>query len=164
MTTARTASQLGRASRNKGARYERQVAAAVRPWLPDARRSRDNGSSTTTDTGDLADAGPGLWWSLKDVAAAHTDPPALIASWLAEARDKAGGRLPLLVQKRAGHADPLLSWCWLGLVDLRHLLTGWKPGAATPLLPAELLVPVRMTLRDVLPLLAAAGYTHGPVS
>jgi len=156
MTAARTRAQIGAASRRKGAAFERATANALRPWWPDIRRSRDNGSATTTDTGDLDGAGPGLWWSLKDVAAAHTDPPALIGSWLSEAREKASGRLPLVVQKRAGHRDPLRAWAWLWLDDLVHL-TGAPPvnddaGQAT----------VRMTLRDLLPLLAAAGYTATP--
>ena len=153
MTTTRTPAQVGCASRAKGARFERAIALAVRPWLPDARRSRDNGSATTSDTGDLAGAGPDLWWSLKDVAAAHTDPPGLIRGWMLEARAKCDGRLPLVCQKRTGHADPLLSWCWLWLDDLAHLL-GAPPATDEP----EEAV-VRMTLRDVLPLLAAAGYT-----
>lgn len=158
MTTARTPTQRGRASRAKGARFERQVANALRPWLPDVRRSRDNGSSTTTDTGDLADAGPGLWWSLKDVAAAHTDPPALVASWLAEAQEKASaGRLPLLVQKRAGHRDPLMSWCWLRLDHLRDLIA--VPGGADLPDPDA---PIRLELRTLLPLLAAARYIPEP--
>ena len=156
MTAARTPSQLGRASRAKGARFERAVATALRPWFPDIRRSRDNGSATTADTGDLADAGPALWWSLKDVSAAVTDPPSLIAGWLTEAREKADGRLPLVVQKRAGHGDPLMSWCWLRLNGLVHLVGG-EPVAA----PAGQ-DPVRMALRNVLPLLTAAGYTHTP--
>lgn len=155
MTAARTPAQIGRASRNKGARFERAIATALRPWWPDIRRSRDNGSATTTDTGDLSGTSPGLWWSLKDVAAAATDPPGLIGGWLAEAHAKCDGRLPLVVQKRAGHTDPLLSWCWLWLDDLVHLVgappIGDDAGDAT----------VRMALRDVLPLLAAQGYTQG---
>lgn len=151
MTAARTHATIGRASRAKGARFERAIATALRPWFPDVRRSRDNGSATTSDTGDLTDAGPALWWSLKDVAAGHTDPPALITLWLAEAREKALGRLALVVQKRAGHGDPLMSWCWLRLDDVTHLVGGevCAPDA-----------PVRLELRALLPLLDAAGYTQ----
>lgn len=161
MTAARTPTQVGRASRAKGARFERAVATALRPWLPDARRSRDNGSATTADTGDLAGAGPGLWWSLKDVAAAHTDPPALIASWLTEAREKAAGRLPLVVQKRAGHRDPLMSWCWITAAELRHLVSAYSLAVRDP--EPVMRAPVRMQLRHVLDLLAAAGYAQQPM-
>ena len=149
---ARTRSQIGRASRDKGARFERAVANAVRPWFPDVRRSRDNGSATTTDTGDLADTGPGLFWSLKDVAAARTDPPGLIGGWLDEATAKCDGALVLIVQKRAGHADPLRSWAWLWLDDLVRLVQGCNV--------PEPLGSVRMELRQVLDLLVAAGYAQ----
>ena len=156
MTAARTPTQRGRANRAKGARFERSVATALRPWFPDVRRSRDNGSATTSDTGDLADAGPGLWWSLKDVAAAHTDPPALITSWLTEAQEKANGRMPLLVQKRVGHANPLRAWCWLRLADLVAVST---MQTTVPTAPET---PVRIELHYVLGLLAVAGYTLNP--
>jgi hypothetical protein len=164
MTATRTASDRGRASRNKGARFERAVTTALRPWFPDVRRSRDNGSSTTSDTGDLAGTSPGLWWSLKDVAAAATDPPSLIAGWMQEAFDKAPSTgLWLVVQKRKGHTDPLRSWCWLEMFDLAHLmwqakLVGDCPAGG----PGGWTAPVvRMELRDVLDLLAAAGYARG---
>ena len=153
MTTPRTRSQIGRSSRAKGNRFEVAVANAVRPWFPDVRRSRDNGSATTSDTGDLAGTGDRLWWSLKDVAAARTEPPALIAGWLAEASMKSDGRIPLVVVKRAGHADPLSSWCWLLLDDL--IAVAERP-------PLSFAAPVRMELRHVLDLLAAAGYAQRP--
>ena len=154
MTTHRTRSQVGRASRDKGARFERAVTKAVRPWFPAVRRSRDNGSTTTSDTGDLAGTHDGLWWSLKDVAAARTDPPGLIAGWLAEATEKCNGALVLVVQKRRGHVDPLRSWCWLWLDDLVQLVQGCNV--------PEPLGAVRMELRQVLDLLTAAGYTTNP--
>lgn len=154
MSIPRTRSQIGRASRDKGARFERAVATALRPWFPEARRSRDNGSNRTADTGDLAGTHPGLWWSLKDVKAAHGDPPALIAGWLTEAAVKAAGATPLVVQKRPGHADPLRSWCWLMLDDLTWLTVRDRSTAAPS--------PVRMQLSDVLALLAYAGYTTTP--
>lgn len=147
MTAPRTRSQIGRSARGKGARFERAVAVAVRPWYPASYRSRDNGSAVTADTGDLAGTHDALWWSLKDVAAAVTDPPGLIRSWLAEATEKAGpGRLPLLVQKRAGHADPLMSWTWLWLGDLMVLTEG----------RGYIPEPVRLELRVVLDLLVVA--------
>lgn len=150
----RTPSQIGRSNRRKGARFENAVATAIRPWFPDARRSRDNGSATTMDTGDLAGAGDGLWWSLKDVAAARTDPPGLIRCWLDEASIKGEDRIPLLVQKRAGHADALHAWCWLWLGDLASLFT------AEPVTHDAVLV--RLELHAVLDLLAAAGHARTP--
>lgn len=152
--TTRTASQIGRASRDKGARFERAVATAIKPWFPDVRRSRDNGSTSTSDTGDLADAGPGLFWSLKDDKSGDTSAPGVIDAWLTEATVKGEGRIALLVQKRRGHADPLRSWTWLWLDDLVHL-TGGKA------VSDDAASAVRMELEFVLHVLAAAGYAHG---
>lgn len=154
MTAARTRSEIGRSSRRKGAAYERAVANALRPWYPDVHRSRDNGSTTTADTGDLAGTHERLWWSLKNVAAACTEPPALIGGWLDEARAKAADRIPLVVTKRHGHSDPLSSWCWLSYGDA--VAVG---GGDTYVRPD---VPVRMQLRHVLDLLAGAGLAQCP--
>ncbi len=153
MTAPRTRSQVGRASRAKGNRFEVAVANAVRPWLPDVRRSRDNGSANASDTGDLAGT-PGIYWSLKDVAAAANEPPALIEGWLVEATKKGDGALPLLVIKRRGSVDPLRAHCWMWLDHLAHLL-----GADVP---PETDAAVRMELEHVLDLLAAAGYARRP--
>jgi hypothetical protein len=168
MTDITTASQRGRANRRKGADFQRAVARAIRPWFPDAISGRENGHRSgefvAADDGDLARTSPGLWWSLKDVAAAATDPPGLIAEWMREAQEKSPvPSIPLVVQKRKGHSDPLRSWCWLDLFDLAHLLWRAKlvgdgpsdgPGGwSAPL--------IRMELRDLLPLLAAAGYAEG---
>ena len=157
MNPPRTRSEIGRASRAKGNRFEVAVANAVRPYFPAVRRSRDNGSATTSDTGDLAGTHSELYWSLKDVAAARTEPPALIASWLAEAVLKGACRLPLIVVKRRGHADPLSSWCWLRISDVAALLDA---DAHRTFLAGH--APVRMELRHVLDLLAAAGYAPRP--
>lgn len=144
--TARTRSQIGKASREKGARFERSIATALQPWFPDVRRSRDNGSATTADTGDLAGT-PGLFWSLKDDREGDTSAPAVINKWMTEAKTKGGGALALLVQKRRALADPLRSWCWLETDELAHLLGGTPVAGAAGL--------VRMELQHALPLLAA---------
>ena len=159
MSTPRSRSAIGRASRAKGARFEVAVANAIRPYFPEIRRSRDNGSATTSDTGDLAGTHSELYWSLKDVAAARTEPPALLAGWLHEAVLKGACRLPLIVVKRRGHADPLSSWCWLRISDVAALLDA---DARRTFLAGH--TPVRMELRHVLDLLAAAGYAQRPVS
>ena len=60
---------------------------------------------------------------------------------------------PLVVVKRAGHADPLTSWCWLRLYDLLALADDAQ---------TCFVFPVRMELHQVLDLLTAAGYTTNP--
>lgn len=154
MTTAKTPQQRGKAARYKGAQWERDVANAIRPYFPDVRRSRDNGSSTTSDTGDLVDAGPGLFWSLKDDKSGDMGRPSILAEWQREAADKAGIRMAVIVQKRRGHTDPLKAWCWL---QLRHLVDL----AADQLAcrdPANCWV--RLEFGDALQLMAAAGYAR----
>jgi len=155
VTATRTRSQIGRSSRNKGTAFERAVANAIRPWYPNVKRSRDNGSAQTVDTGDLA--GTPIFWSLKDVKAAQTEPPALIDGWLHEAVVKAGGAIPLLVIKRAGHSDPLMAHCWLRISDVALLLDA---DGRTAFLAGH--APVRMQLRHALDLLAVAGYAVAP--
>ena len=141
----------GTFSRSKGAAFERRTARALTPWYPDVRRSRDNGSADTTDTGDLAFTNPALWWSLKNRADLVNEPDRLIGEYMREAREKAGpGRIGLLVGKRELRADVLSSWCWLWLNDLAQLL-------GTVVIDADNDIAVRLSLRDVLALLAAAG-------
>lgn len=164
MTAARTPSQIGRASRAKGGKYQRDVARAIRPWFPDAESGRVNGWRSAThvsaDEGDLAKTAPGLFWSLKNVDRAATDPASLILAWMAEAREKAAGRVALLVQKRSGYADPLASWCWLRLRDLLEL--SFPESVPFAYLGPSGDEPVRMEFRAVLSLLAAAGYALDP--
>lgn len=157
MTAARTPSQRGRAARAKGANFERAVATALRPAFPDIRRSRDNGSTTTSDTGDLVDAGP-IWWSLKDDAKGDLGTPSVIDAWQREATEKAGGLIPVIVQKRRGHADPLRSWCWVTVTHLVDLAT-WEYVAAADVASACW---ARLELRDVVALLAHANYARHP--
>lgn len=157
MTAAKTPSQRGRMSRNKGATWERDVARAIKPYFPDVRRSRDNGSSNTSDTGDLVDAGPGLFWSLKDDKKGDMGTPMILKAWHDEAAAKAGDRIPLVVQKRRGHTDPLVAWCWLQLTVLVELTApdlpagGWNPSTW-----------VRMEFRDALDLMTRSGYARNP--
>lgn len=152
IATLSNASERGRASRAKGATFERAVVIALRPWLPDIRRSRDNGSTVTSDTGDLVDAGP-IWWSCKDDKSGDLGTPGVIDGWQREAEAKAGALMPVIVQKRRGHADCLRSWTWLPLAHLVELTTGagtrhdgW----------------VRVELRAFLALLAGANYALDP--
>lgn len=155
MTAAKTPSQRGRASRNKGAAFERAVTTTLRPWFPDVRRSRDNGSTTTTDTGDLVDAGP-FWWSLKDDKSGDLGTPSVLAGWQTEAVTKAGTALvPIIVQKRRGHSDVLRSWTWLRLDDLVHFASGLDA-------PTSAQRWTRMELGDVLEILVGANYALDP--
>lgn len=154
--TAQDASTRGRRNRTKGAVFERAIVTAIRPYFPDARRSRDNGSANTSDTGDIADTGPALFWSLKDDSHGLTSAPSVISAWWDEAALKAQGRMPLIVQKRRGIGEPLLSWCWLSLVDLQ-LFLGQVP-SYTP--RSNCLV--RMELRDVLAVMAFSNHARTP--
>ena len=160
MSAERTSSQRGRASRNKGASFERALAKALRPWWPEAVRSRDNGFRTATmtapDSGDLAGTGPGIFWSAKDDLAGDMGKPSVLGAWFAEcqAKAEAAGRLGLLVQKRRGHAGPLQAWCWLAVGDLVALSTDAFSDAGQ--------WPVRVALADLLPVLVEARYTCGP--
>lgn len=141
--TAKTARQRGLANRRRGADCERRLAQYLTAWWPDAVRAI---RATNPDPGDVANTSPGLWWSAKDCEVER------YPAWFTEMAEKAHGRIGLLVVRRRGYADPGDWWCWILLPDLRDLL-----GAASDVAD----VPVRMTLRDVLPLLTAAGYTHG---
>lgn len=110
--------EVARAAVRKGALFERTTARALRPWWPEpdgARRSRDAGSRSTSDTGDIAGTGTRLFWSLKDNEHAKkgSEPDWLFGEWFAEAVAKAGDRIPVLVVKRKAMRDPLRQWCYL---------------------------------------------------
>ncbi len=147
MTAARTASQIGRRNRANGAAAERQVARYLTTWWPDACRAVRN---TTPDPGDVDCTSPSLWWSVKNCEQER------LAAWMDELVAKQQGRIGLLVVRRRGVADPGRWWCWLTLRDLGVLLD------ASATLPVEAwFAPVRMELRDVIPLLLA--YTRREV-
>lgn len=157
--TEKTASQRGKSANVKGKLFQSSVAKAIRPWFPEAISGRDNGyrtrDFTAPDTGDLARAGANLFWSLKNVEAALTMPPGMIMGWMQEATEKGLGRIPLVVVKRKGHANPLRSWCWVWLPDLAHLL-----GSGAAFLDEDTdRYPMMMELGFVLDLLARAGHT-----
>jgi hypothetical protein len=158
VSTERTRSQIGRASVDRGKETERRVAAKARPWFgPEARRSRDNGSTWTPDQGDLAGmADDRLFWSVKGDRSGSK--PGVLASWLAEMRAKAGVRIPILVQRRDGTGDALRWWAWLWADHQVELLTDAFDGYT---LPRELLatVPVRLEYGHLLLLLEHAGVT-----
>ena len=149
----RTRSQIGKANRNKGAVYERAIANAIKPWFPTAKRSRDNGSANTADTGDIAGT-PGVFWSCKDDKSGDSFAPGVIGGWMNEGVAKCDGAIVLLVQKRRGHAEPLHSWCSMWFDDF-VLLAGGPP------FPRDLGY-VRMELWQALNLLSRGGYACPP--
>lgn len=154
MTTARTASQRGAWSRNKGAKAERDLVAYLRTvGFSDAERAVRTGYRTqqraAADPGDVTGT-PGVVWSVKDAAAER------LADWFAEldAMDGAMTDVRLLVHKRTGKADPGRWWCWTRVDTLLVLAAGGPWASCT--------APVRMELGHVVPLLRAAGYGDRP--
>lgn len=152
MTSAKSRSQLGRMSRNKGAKAERDLVAYLRTvGFGGAERAVRTGYRTTdrvsADPGDVTGLGP-IIVSMKDCAVEE------LAKWLAEL-DAMQGRefdVRLLIHKRSGKADPARWWCWmrtrilLRLIDESYFAAGHYDA------------PVRMELGHVVPLLHEAGY------
>lgn len=105
----------GKSSRDKGARYERKVAAYLTEHdIPAARRLdqwRDGGD-------DLALELDAAWLSVecKDVAATS------VGAWLDQTVRSAGDRLPVLVHHRRGNADAGNDFATLRLRDLVEVL------------------------------------------
>lgn len=153
MTTPKTRSQLGKMSRNKGAKAERDLVTYLRTvGFGGAERAVRTGYRTTTrtaaDPGDITGT-PGIVWSVKDCATEQ------LSKWLVEldAMDGRPGDARLLVHKRSGKAEPARWWCWMRLQTLQHLVL-----ASTAVDPIDEPYPVRMELGHVIPLLHAAGY------
>jgi hypothetical protein len=150
VTTPKTRSQLGKMSRNKGAKAERDVVAYLRTvGFGGAERAVRTGYRTkdraAADPGDITGT-PGIVWSVKDVATEQ------LAKWLDEldAMEGPSDDVRLLVHKRPGKADPSRWWCWTYLDTLVDLVTD-RPMTFDSF-------PVRMELGHVIPLLHAAGY------
>jgi hypothetical protein len=157
VTVAKTRAQLGRMSRNKGAKAERDLVAYLRMvGFGGAERAVRTGYRTKSriaaDPGDITGT-PGIVWSVKDAAVERID------AWLDELDAMAADpRLPvddvrLLVHKRKGHAIPDKWWCWLRLCTLQQITD-----AESNIAPFEWAMPVRMELGHVIDVLHAAGY------
>lgn len=150
--TTKTRSQLGRMSRNKGAKAERDLVTYLRTvGFGGAERAVRTGYRTATrtaaDPGDITGT-PGIVWSVKDCATEQ------LTKWLAEL-DAMEGRefdVRLLVHKRSGKADPARWWCWMRTRTMLRLIdeSYFAEDRYGP--------PVRMELGHVIPLLHAAGY------
>jgi hypothetical protein len=155
----RTPSQRSAMSRAKGAKFERRLAVALKPWFPDARRSRDNGfRSSISSSPDLGDVDLGtaeFFVSAKDNHEGDTDSACTVGAWFLECQTKASnlGRSGVLIQKRPGYADPLDSWCWVSLTDL-VATTGVALRYPAYTHPD---IPVRLSLRDWLGVLERNG-------
>lgn len=162
MSPTRTPAQIGRMSRAKGVRFERDLAVALRPWFPDAKRGRDNGFRSATgaapDLGDLDLGTPEFFVSAKADKDGATDAAWSLGAWFAECQAKASalGRSGLLIQKRPNYADPLDSWVWVQIGDLVETAVG---GPVLARLPELYERPARVALRDWLALAARCGMT-----
>ena len=157
MTAVKSRSQLGRMSRNKGAKAERDLVAYLRlVGFGGAERAVRTGyrvaGRVAADPGDVTGT-PGIVWSVKDATVER------LTDWLNEldTMDAGGPYVPtrLLVHKRRGHAAPARWFCWLWLDDLMFLIAEERPIRVGT---EHVSVPVRMELGHVIPLLHAAGY------
>jgi hypothetical protein len=154
MTAAQTASQRGKANRNRGHNAERAVAKYLRDnGFPHAERAVRAGFATASRT--VADPGDirgclGVVVSVKDAATERLD------QWMAELdamddREVPMGDAParLLVHKRRGHADPGRWWCWMRASTFAAELDNAE---------TSFVFPVRMEFGDAVMVLRAAGY------
>lgn len=116
-------------SRRKGMTAEQDLARFLRglggPWADATRAVATgwrNGTTSHQDQGDIAGT-PGLCWQVKNLASPLTGK-ALDDVW-AQTRTQAGvGRLPLLVERRTGAADPRRWWLWVSSVDYIAVVLG----------------------------------------
>ena len=113
-------------SRRKGLSAEQAAARYfVAAGCPDARRSVAagwrNGATSSPDRGDI-DGVPGIGIQVKNLAKPLVGK-ALADVWV-ETCAQAGGRRPLLLEKRAGAADVGRWYAWLSSGFYLELLTG----------------------------------------
>ena len=105
----------GKASRDKGARYERKVATYLSEHDIPARRRVDQYAQGGDD---LVLELDGRWLSVecKDVAATS------VGAWLDQTVTSAGDRLPVLIHHRRGNSNPADDFATLRLGDLVEVL------------------------------------------
>jgi hypothetical protein len=153
--TTKTASELGRSNRNRGATAERELVKWLRDngW-PGAERAVRTGYRTadrvSADPGDVTGT-PGLVWQMKYTT--RFEEPAVFAANLAETeaqRAAAGADHGLLVQRRAGTADVGKWWVHVTGQSFAVLLTG-QPAPTFGCV-------ARVTLAEFALLLRRAGY------
>jgi hypothetical protein len=129
MSAVKTASQRGKANRDKGAETERDLCRYLRPVWSEVDRSVRTGYRTAArqsrDWGDIIGT-PGVIWSVKNCQRHY------IAEWWAELENmKLAEHAPLppvrlLVVKNNGHADPGQWWCWQPLWQLVSIATAGR--------------------------------------
>jgi hypothetical protein len=152
---ARTRSQIGRSSAERGKAGERAVVAYLRvSGFPGAERTVRTGysvaSRTSRDRGDI-DGTPGIVWQVKITAEVKWH---LVPQWLADTDDQrraAEADIGILVIRRKGHSHPSSWWAHLHLHQLVRLTGGTDH-------ETDRRVPVRLELQHVIPLLRRAGY------
>ncbi|WP_086669100.1 hypothetical protein [Lentzea kentuckyensis] len=158
MTTHADRVARGRAARRKGHQAERDLAAYLRRWWPDAERKPDNGwrsgDRVSADVGDIRGV-PGVVWQCKNVDRLNINKAMEETATQAVVAEADYG---VLVERRPGRADPAEWWAWVTVSDIGRLL--WFPGdLATWGVPGDTLkAPVRVELRHLVALLVADGY------
>lgn len=169
------------ANRDKGNRAELDLARYLRAWFPGAERSVAAGFKSTgpggkvvrqsQDRGDIRDAYLPGWpiaWQCKDVVKSH--PKGLANSALRDLlsetrrqRDAAGAQIGLLVEKRAGHANPAVWWVHLSLQELAAIrYRRWFP-AVVPDVDDTAAAPVRLELGDLMRQLEVSHFIPKPI-
>jgi hypothetical protein len=154
----KTAAEIGRTNRSKGAQAERDLAKFLRTWWPHAERAVLTGWKTPSrafeDRGDVRGT-PGLVWQMKAVAdLSDLEIDAALNDTEGQAV-AAGADYGVLVQRRPGKADPGKWWAWLPIGDLGQLATR---DLGSPLRRSSVTIPVRLQLQHLVPLLLRAGY------
>lgn len=148
------ASQRGRSSRAKGARYERELAGWFRGhgW-PHAERGRNNGFRTADrEAADGYDITGVPGWII-DAKCYGADTTAKVPGWLRKASEAAGLQgFAMVVVKRNGHADPGDSWAYVSTGVLVMLVRG-KVHRGVPAGP-----PVCLPLDQLARIMRTAGF------
>ncbi|QWF78734.1 hypothetical protein [Amycolatopsis sp. CA-230715] len=159
----RTRAEIGRSSNRRGKEAEQAVARWLREhgW-PDAQRTVRTGwkvgDHQSRDRGDI-DGTRGLCWQVKTSRDDFTDTRVLAV--LAATADQAvasGADYGIAIERRAGKTDPGRWWAWMTAGDLYALAETARNPFVLAVPQPVLDVPVRLLLRDLVPLLHAAGY------
>jgi len=162
-----TPEAIGRAARIKGIKAERDLAAYLRTWWPDAERAVvtgfRSGEHVSADQGDIRGAG-NVVWQCKHVATLSDTQVIEILEQTRNQTYAAGAAYGIFVQRRQGKTHPGHWWAWLNLDELSQLASSGRynlgPGRHPYRYPftGRRMPPVRMLLADVVELLIDAGY------
>ncbi|GAA1962066.1 hypothetical protein [Amycolatopsis minnesotensis] len=158
-----TRAEIGRSSNRRGKEAEQAVARWLREhgW-PDAQRMVRTGwkvgDRRSRDHGDI-DNTPRLAWQVKISPEDFTDSRVLVV--LAATADQAvasGADYGIAIERRVGKTDPGRWWAWITAGDLYALAETARNPFVLAVPQPVLEMPVRLLLRDLVPLLHAAGY------